>query len=131
MGAWDETAFGNDDAADWSFELIEAEDPLEVIEETLDLAKAGGYLAAPDGSLIVAAAGIVAAACGRTPNGLPTDLGIWLGGKEHTFRPASTQALAALRRVRTEPSELLDLWKDTEDFAAWCADLDSIADALV
>jgi hypothetical protein len=130
MGAWDVTAFGNDEAADWAVDLLEAEQPARFIENTLALAKGEGYLEDPDGSQIVAAAAVIAAACGQAPQGLPDDIGEWLRGKESTFKPLASTALAALQRVRSEPSELLALWQETDDFSAWCADLDAISATL-
>jgi hypothetical protein len=130
MGAWDVTAFGNDEAADWAVDLLEGEHPARFIENTLALAKGEGYLEDPDGSQIVAAAAVIASACGKAPQGLPEDIGEWLRGKERTLKHLASTALAALQRVRSEPSELLDLWQETDDFSAWCADLDAISATL-
>jgi hypothetical protein len=130
MGAWDITAFGNDDAADWAVELLEAEQPASFMENTLALAKGDGYLEAPDSCQILADAAVIASACGKAPQGLPEDTGEWLRGKEGTFKPLASTALAALQRVRSEPSELLDLWQETDDFSAWCGDLDAISATL-
>ena len=128
MGAWD--MFGNDDAADWALDLLESEQPASFIENTLAIAKGDGYLEAPDGSQIVAAAAVIASACGKAPQGFPEDIGEWLRGKEGTFKPLASTALAALQRVRSEPSELLDLWQETDDFSAWFGDLDAISTTL-
>jgi len=71
MGAWDMTAFGNDDAADWVADLLQAPKAAEFLEKTLSPDGRGGYLEAPDGSQLVAAAAIIAAACGGAPGGGP------------------------------------------------------------
>ncbi|HXB72595.1 MAG TPA: DUF4259 domain-containing protein [Candidatus Acidoferrales bacterium] len=130
MGAWDVTAFGNDDAADWALDLLETKKPAEFLENTFTLAKGNGYLEAFDGGQIVAAAAVVATACGSAPQGLPEDLGEWLRGKEAAFQYLAPTALAALQRVRGEESELRELWQETDDFSAWCSDLDAISATL-
>jgi hypothetical protein len=130
MGAWDVTAFGNDDAADWASSLVETPRPSEFVENTLRLANRDGYLEAPDGSQLVAAAVLVAAACGRGTHCFPEGLGEWLRGKEAALKHFAPAAVAAIRRVMGEQSELRDLWQDTEDFPAWCGELDAITTAL-
>ena len=54
MGAWDVTAFGNDDAADWAAELVEADKPVDFLRRTFALAEGDGYLEAPNGCRLVA-----------------------------------------------------------------------------
>jgi hypothetical protein len=130
MGAWDITSFGNDDAADWAVDLLETEQPASFIENTLALAKGDGYLEAPEGCQVLAAAAVIASACGKKPQGLPEDIGEWLRGREGSIKPLASTALAALQRVRSAESELLDLWQETGDFSVWCADLDAISATL-
>lgn len=131
MGAWDVTAFGNDDAADWTSELVDAGNPIEILETTLALAQRDGYLEAPDGSQLVAAAAVVAAAVsGNVPEGFPESLNQWLRGKEGSLKGFAAVAKTAVQRVRGANSELRDLWEATEDFSAWNADLEAISTAL-
>jgi hypothetical protein len=130
MGAWDVTPFANDAAADWASDLIDAPEPETFLSATLQLADRRGYLDASDGSQAVAAAAVVAAACGAAPGGFPSELTAWLHGKETRFRQFAPEALAAVRRVRGEESELRELWETSEDFAAWSKTLEAIAAAL-
>ena len=130
MGAWDVTAFGNDDDADWAAEALEAPKPAEFVEKTLHMATSSGYLEAPDGSRLVAAAAVIAGACGGAPQGFPEHLCEWLSGKELSLEHLAPAALVAIRRVRSEDSELRDLWQDTEDFSAWSGGLNVISTAL-
>ena len=130
MSAWDTTAFGNDPAADWAIDLLEAKEPVAFLRRTFLLAKDGRYLDNEDGSQIVAAAAVVAAARGHVPQGLPENVADWLKGKETTFQPLAPTALAALRRVTGEESELKDLWQESDDFAAWKADVAAISGSL-
>ena len=128
MGAWDSTAFGNDDAADWTFELRDAANPAKFVANALSLAEPKGYLIAPNGCQIVAAAALVGAALGEFE--LPEDLASWLRGKESKLRDLAPAAAAALQRVKGDESELNEVWRESGDYAAWCADLDTIAVAL-
>ena len=131
MGAWDVTAFGNDDAADWASELVDAGNPIGFVEITLGLAQRDGYLEALDGSQLIAAAAVVAAAVsGNVPGGFPESLNQWLGGKEGSLKGFAAVAKTAVQRVRGTDSELRDLWEATEDFSAWNADLEAISTAL-
>ena len=131
MGAWDVTAFGNDDAADWAAELVEADKPVDFLRRTFALAEGDGYLEAPDGSQLVAAAAIVAAAIsGQVPQGFPADVGRWLHEKADSLKGLAASAAAGLQRVKGEDSELRELWKESEEFSVWEADLDSMLAAL-
>ena len=68
MGAWDHTAFGNDNACDWGADLHSTDD-LALIEETLDTAiNAGDYLDASMACAAIAAAEVVARL--QSPSGL-------------------------------------------------------------
>lgn len=131
MGAWDVTAFGNDDAADWASELVDAGNPIEFLRTALALAQRDGYMEAPDGSQLGAAAAVVAAAVfGNVPEGFPESLNQWLRGKEGSLKGLAAVAKNAVQRVRGADSELRDLWEATEDFSAWNADLEAISTAL-
>lgn len=131
MGAWDIGVFGNDDAADWSFELQEAEDFEEFLADTFSQGEDEEYLEASEGSSIVAAAAVVAASAGTIVKGFPADLKAWLEGKEATLQGMASVALTALKRVRGEQSELKDLWEETEEFGAWSETLDKVAAGLL
>jgi hypothetical protein len=62
VGAWDADPFGNDDAADWAaeFELLDRSAGLQVLEAVFTVANQADYVEAPDGSIAVAAAQVVA-----------------------------------------------------------------------
>jgi hypothetical protein len=94
------------------------------------MAKRDGYMEAPDGCQLVAAAAVVAAACGKSPTGLSPGLAEWIQGKEAVLKYLAPAALAAIQRVRSDASELRDLWQESDDFSAWSADLESISTAL-
>lgn len=130
MGAWDTTAFGNDDAADFALDLIESAQPLALLTDTLARAKQSDYLEAPDGSQMVAAAATVAAACSGTTTHLTTELQTWIAGREIDLKPLAQTAALALQRVRGENSELNELWQEGDDGSAWLQELERIAAGL-
>nr|WP_053914190.1 DUF4259 domain-containing protein [Streptomyces sp. TP-A0875] len=113
MGTWDVGPFDNDTAADFSYTLDEAAADaragiiLGTLTHVIDTA---GYLEAPESEEAVAAAALVAAQC---PEGEPTDP---VYGPEEPLPDLTgvrDLALQALDRVMTEPSELMDLWDES------------------
>jgi hypothetical protein len=123
-------AFGNDDAADRAAELLETSQPAEFVGKTLQLASHSGYLEAPEGSQLVAAAAVIAAACGVTPQGFPEELREWIRGKDLSLKRLAPAALVSIRRVLSEDSELRDLWQESDDFSAWPENVNVIAAAV-
>ncbi|MGW2743308.1 DUF4259 domain-containing protein [Streptomyces sp. NPDC001450] len=114
MGTWDTGPFDNDTAADWCNGLDDAaaDERAGLVRDALVRAvDTEDYLEAPEAEEAVAAAALVAA---RLPGGaIPSP---HYGPEEPlpdltALRPL---ALQALDRVVTEPSELLDLWEDSE-----------------
>jgi hypothetical protein len=131
MGAWDVTAFGNDDASDMVLDLLEHSNPREYLTQILAHAKETGYLEAPQGSQIVAAAAMVAAAKNKESISVPGNAASWIDANESVLRPLAATALSAISRVRGENSELRELWQESDEFPAWIADLDRISAALL
>ena len=123
MGAWDHTTFGNDDACDWGGDLRSHED-LSFIEETLDrvIEAEEEYLEAPESSEAIAAAEVLARLQGRfgIRNACTKSVDEWVAA--HPIAVPSElarKAHAALDRVLARPSELLELWEESESFQAW------------
>ena len=125
MGAWSHESFGNDDACDFGSELEESEDTAQ-IEAALDavLSAGSGYLEAPESSVAIAAAEAVARLQGnwgkRDAYSEPVDS--WVAAVK-LVPPANLVAKAhqSLQRILTEPSELLELWSESEDKGLWVA----------
>ena len=121
-GAWDHTTFGNDDACDWGADL-QSTDDLSLIEETLDTAINGGdYLDASMASAAIAAAEVVARLQARSGvrNAHTKTIDAWVAAHPiATPTPLAQQAHAAIDRILTQPSELLDLWEESDDFDLW------------
>jgi hypothetical protein len=123
MGAWSHESFGNDDACDWVVELEETDD-LEFIASTLDAVLAIGdeYLQAPEASQAIAAAEAVARLQGNfDKRDTSTEaLDEWVARVKLVPPQTLTQkAHQALDRILQEPSELLELWSDSEGSASW------------
>lgn len=123
MGAWDHTTFGNDDACDWGGDLRSDED-LSFVEETLDRVIDTGeeYLEAPESSRAIAAGEVIARLQGRfgIRNAYTESVDEWVAAHPLSVPTAlARKALAALDRILARPSELLELWKESEDFQLW------------
>ncbi|MFF6791030.1 hypothetical protein ACVW0K_002120 [Streptomyces filamentosus] len=115
MGTWDVGPFDNDTAADFSYRVDEAPEggKAEVLRTAFRLVTEVGEeeLDADLAVEAIASAALVAAQC---PGGEPvTAYGPKepLGALPEELRPA---AVAALDRVLTEPSELLELWEESD-----------------
>lgn len=126
MGSWASHSFGNDDAADWLLELQEQDDFAFVRGAIDEVLEADGYLDAPYASQALAAAEVVAAALGRpTPTAKSEkDLMSWVA--QTGLRPEPTLVAASIRaidRIVGEDSELRELWQDSDDLAAWLANI--------
>ncbi|MFJ9430045.1 DUF4259 domain-containing protein [Streptomyces sp. NPDC101490] len=121
MGTWDIGPFDNDTAADFSYRVDEApeEKKAEVLRTAFRevLETGDGFLDSDLGVEAIASAALLAAQC---PGGTPVTS---YGPKEPLpplpvdLRP---QAVAALDRVLTGESELLELWEES-DGDAWKA----------
>lgn len=129
MGTWDVGPFGNDTAADFSYTLDEAavDARAGIIHATLArVIVTAGYLEAPESEEAVAAAALIAAQC---TDGEPTDP---VYGPEEPLPDLTSLrdlALHALDRVVTEPSELMELW-DESDGGPWRARIRNLRSVL-
>ncbi len=123
MGAWDYMVFGSGDARGWASEL-RSHDDLSFIEQTLVRAIAGTEwnVRAPKASQAIAAAEVVARLQGhcsiRSPETKSVDKWVLLHPLPVPTRLAQI-AHVAIDRILTRPSELLDLWEESDGFDAW------------
>ncbi len=124
MGTWDMSSFGNDTACDWAYGLEEVHD-LSYVESTLDTVLAAGpsgYVDADVGACAVAAAEVVARLKGNwgEENSYTETTDTWV--RSHRLVPPAAlvaKAVAALTRIVSAPSELLELWEEGEDSGSW------------
>ncbi len=131
MGAWGSGPFENDDACDWLDEL--ADSGVAALRAALALADDAEYLEAPDGSVIVAAAEVVAQMGVDTDDDddddddddAPDELVAFLADCGPPPPALVAAARAALDRVTADESELRELWQDAEG-GAWQAAIDDL-----
>ena len=124
MGAWGIQSFANDDAMDW-LPILESSDDFTAVHDALDaVADSGGdYLEAPECSVALAAAEVVAAMRGRASPDLPAKVMAWVEARGGQMDPALVDlGRRAVDAVRGR-SELSELWDeaDPEDRDAWRA----------
>lgn len=130
MGTWDVGPFDNDTAADFCDDLDEAAAGERegivrgILTRVIDTA---GDLEAPESEQAVAAAALVAAQCS---GGEPADP---VYGPEEPLPDLAglrDLALQALDRVMTDPSELMDLWAES-DGGPWRATIRRLRGVLL
>lgn len=127
MGAWGTGPFQNDAAGD--FALTVADGGLPVIEDAFDhVLEAGGeYLEAPSAEEAIAAAAIVARLKDGVPLAEENDIEAWIAREQPLVSDTLiAKGRDALSRVMTEPSELLELWQETDDFPAFQACINAL-----
>lgn len=122
MGTWGIGSFENDDAGDFMIDLLDSGD-LSLVREVLDnVLTSTEYVEAPDATLAIVAAEIVAAARGRPTFAAQREEGLadWLARIRPTIdADLATQARDALTRILADHSELRELWEETDDLHDW------------
>jgi hypothetical protein len=131
MGAWGKGTFENDTACDFAATVAEGIG-FVVLEQALDrvLASETDYLEAPNAEEGLAAADIVARLNGspgaQTSYTATTDA--WVERSESTPSDALIEkARRSIKRILTQPSELLELWQDTADFEVWKRSVEEVS----
>lgn len=123
MGTWGTEVFANDDAMDWIAELEDTDD-ISVVERALEgVNGANGHLEAPECSVALAAAEVVATILKKPGPDVPSEVFEWIARVGRDMPPSlEDDALRALDRISAE-SELLDLWEETgePELGAWRA----------
>jgi hypothetical protein len=123
MGAWGKGALENDDACDYADIIADGKD-FSGLEGTLDKAASAGdaYLEVSDGAEALAAGEIIARLLGRPGDLTPRTAKIddWVAGlKQAPNAQLVDKAVQAVTRVMTEPSELMEIWIDSDNFDDW------------
>ncbi|MBU0984493.1 MAG: DUF4259 domain-containing protein [candidate division Zixibacteria bacterium] len=134
MGAWDTDPFGNDTACDWQYEL-ESASSLEPIQQTIGKVLRAGKknLDAPDAEAGIAAADTIARLKGHfyVKNSYTETVDKWVAAHKLTPPPELVNdAIRAIERILTQPSELLDLWEESGEFESWKQHLDALKTRL-
>ncbi len=130
MGTWSVDAFGNDDAADWAYELEEADD-LEPIEAAIEEVLAVGreYLEAPQAAIALAAVEVLARLCGKPGerNSYTEAADEWAASI--AIKPSVElvdKAQAAIARIVGDNSELKELWQGSDEYGAWLSSVENL-----
>ncbi|MEA3308039.1 MAG: DUF4259 domain-containing protein [Chloroflexota bacterium] len=123
MGAWGVNTFDNDTACDWKYELQDIDD-LSLVRKTLTrvLAVGNEYLDSDAACEGLAACEVIARLKGNwgIRDAYTESLDQWV--ENHPIEPPTdlvNQALAAIDRVLTVPSELMELWDEGGENKEW------------
>jgi hypothetical protein len=123
MGTWSKDSFGNDTACDWACELEDTSDLRLVRKAIQKVAKYGDeFLEAPDAEEAIAAVEVVARLKGNfgEQDAYTETTDNWV--KAHPQEPTPdlvTLAVEALDRILRPQSELMELWRESDEFEAW------------
>lgn len=132
MGSWATHSFGNDEALDWLNDLFDEQDSyfihntLEIIVDFPLQEKVESW----DCCCALAAAEIVAAACGQPSPDLPSSVKEWL--EVHQFKAdeeAVTLARKSVVRIQSD-SWLKDEWLESSSSQDWLHCLDDLSRRL-
>ncbi|MFM7855730.1 MAG: DUF4259 domain-containing protein [Flammeovirgaceae bacterium] len=130
MGAWSVDAFGNDDACDWAYELEKTKDT-SYVEATLSkvLLVGAECLEASEACEGIAAAEVVERMQGNfgLRDSYTETVDNWVTKLKITSNTElNKKAHAVLDRVLSEPSELLELWRDSDEYNDWKDSINNI-----
>jgi Domain of unknown function (DUF4259) len=123
MGAWGHGIFENDTACDFGAAVSDG-GGISLVEQALDRVLASGenYLEVSDAEEGLAAVEIVARLKGSPGDetAYTESIDTWI----KDVRPSASAALVekakrAIARVLSEPSELVEVWMESDEFDAW------------
>jgi hypothetical protein len=124
MPGWGTGSFENDDAQNF-LSALHSKQP-EDLKQILVGADRVEYLEAPESSVLIAAAEVVATAKGSPPPTVPRKIAEWVGKIEGApSAEMSELARRVVNKVRLT-SELKDLWHEAEGLNEWSAVLNDL-----
>jgi len=134
LGAWGVGTFENDTACDYAAEVADGKD-LSRIEATLDAVLAAGatHLEAPDAEEALAAADIIARLGGRfgQRDAYTATIDEWITRiKLQPSKQLVEKARGSIARIMKEPSEIVDLWRDSDEFEMWKSSVEDLTARL-
>lgn len=128
MAGWGTGSFENEDAQKWLGELKSL--GLDDLKNIFAHADESDYTEAPEASVVVAAAEVVAALKGAPNEKLPREIVDWTSHtKIDSPSDLSELAVRAVEKVRRN-SELKDLWLEAEGLNEWTAALQDLQTRL-
>ncbi|MGA7081346.1 MAG: DUF4259 domain-containing protein [Terriglobales bacterium] len=128
MGGWGTGSFENDEAQNFLGRLSSVE--VGDLKQMLANAADRDYTDAPESSVVIAVAEVVATARGNPPQAVPSQIAEWVSKIEGApSSDMSELARLAVYKVRTN-SELKDLWLEAEGLNEWSAVLRDLEERL-
>jgi hypothetical protein len=128
MAGWGTGSFENEDAQNWLGQLKSLR--MEDLRQIFAHAGQSDYIQAPQASVIVAAAEVLAALKGAPSEKLPPEIADWITHATNTSSPELNQlAIEAVDQVRRN-SELKDLWLEAEGLNEWSSALRDLGQRL-
>lgn len=128
MGAWGTGIFENDTACDWAYGLKDVED-LSLIENALDAVFEEEYVESDIACEALAAMETLARLKGNgdVKNSYTETVDMWVSSVHLTVSSELLdKANKALTMILGSSSELQELWAESEEFAAWLKELESL-----
>jgi len=128
MPGWGAGSFENEDAQNFLGRLgsLGVDDLRPILARAADL----DYVDAPESSVVIVVAEIVATARGNPPQAVPSQIAEWVGKIDGApSSEMSDLARRAVEKVRTS-SELKDLWLEAEGLNEWSAALRNLEERL-
>ena len=131
MGAWGSGTFEDDVACDWLEDLYDS-DPIALFRECLDLSDQGDYIEYVACVGVICTAEMIHGLLQGPREGLPAAALEWLPEHEALdVRPLLPPAIAAVRRVLGEGSEMREMWADeSERYGEWTKTTDDLLQRL-
>jgi hypothetical protein len=130
MGAWSIEHFDNDAALDWLYDF--SMDPsVQALEDTFKaVADTEDYIESDDGSAVLAAAEVIAAAKGKKSTAYPEDTEVF--SRLKISPELIARALQAIDIVsRQDNSELKELWQESDEYEDWQKAVDELKERLL
>jgi Domain of unknown function (DUF4259) len=128
MGGWGTGSFENDDAQGFLGQLKSF--GIDDLRRILARAAERDYMEAPESSIVIAAAEMIAALKGAPSEAVPREMEEWVGKAQGGSSPELNElARRAVNRVRIN-SELKDLWLEAEGLNEWSAGLRDLEQRL-
>jgi len=129
MATWGPKTFEDDSATDWLAELIDAEEAREFLLANITLGDdEPGY---DTGVICLAACEVIIALIDEPRRGLPEDLKDWLADNEcDDITDLPEKAHESLGVVLKDSSELMEAWKEQEDYEEWREGVDELAEIM-
>jgi len=128
MGAWGTGIFENDTACDWAYGLKDVED-LSLIENALDAVFEEEYVESYIACEALAAMETLAKLKGNgdVKNSYTETVDMWVSSVHlKVSSELLDKANNALTMILGSSSELQELWAESEEFAAWLKELESL-----